>query len=1011
MTGMPSTAVSSASASSSASAADVSPTPTRNTRTGVPSHPEDHSNMHPNPSATSSNISSSMSPFPSTSASASASASPSTSTSATPSSSAKPPSLPHSSDSFLRHLHNDPEAAHLSLSATHSSVSTSGLQLVEGSQSSNGIGPHIAVGLMGKPLDVFPQTAKPAGRRDSSSSQPPRSATGPLRSSRLRTPSGGARVTTRPMTAPPSGSSQKGMLTSQSGQFAHRSSRLNPDAADNEPTSRNHAGREGADGLTRSNGNGSGSQPENQTEKGNENEDEDESIPIWPALPSPTEIDAVPRPEIPLNVDYVGPYSPKSGTLPSLLTIDAQHNNQLVDTPTGIPPTPTSAEEEGDCCIDAMSARLSEMVSASTGQSGSVTSNDGSSESRKQGSTRLVGLAGTLGPDSPTDSPEPPISGTIAVDGQSYAHAPFNSVTSKLSPESDWAHFIRAYSEGRWDPNRIPNPPQSVQPSFAHTNNAALISGSQPNSSGSSSSPAAKTVDSAGTNVSTDTTLTVPSNMSLAFNPHSPPTGPSKRHSMHDLPGAAEAQSEQKKRQHPGQIAFNSQAAAIRLASSGLTSADFSPLNVPSPERELMDPLANATLYQSSKGRSPSSSSESAVSLGYKQSGSWPGTQSLDPKDGLHLPSHRLDTIPASPLGTPAVETPNPVLEKATTVPEQKSGARRMSGILPQRPKIPPASAPVEWHTDKSSSSSSDYFGEARYKPTVSSNPSPATRTNSSRTVTASSSKAEEIPSTLERRHSASKPKLVAHSSHKVVGTVADATEPSPRSVFSHHEAPAATETGRGTPAPNYVNAHVAQENFRQLGYLRAPMPSSEADRRRALYKFNIMHTPNDVNFDRIAHLAKLVFSAKIVMIALVDEKDQWHKVEFGMGSEAAGREDSLCAHAILARNDEPLVVLDAQLDWRFANNPNVVGHPHLRFYAGAPLRTSDGHNIGSLCVIDTQPRTEFSPRSRMALKEFAAITVREMELWRDKTTLKARDRIQTSVSGTLTLRTFHGMY
>lgn len=84
-------------------------------------------------------------------------------------------------------------------------------------------------------------------------------------------------------------------------------------------------------------------------------------------------------------------------------------------------------------------------------------------------------------------------------------------------------------------------------------------------------------------------------------------------------------------------------------------------------------------------------------------------------------------------------------------------------------------------------------------------------------------------------------------------------------------------------------------------------------------------------------------------------------------------------------RTDEPFVVLDASSDWRFENNPNVVGRNSVRFYAGAPLRTADGFNIGSLCILDDKPRTEFPPRSRLILKEFAAVTMREMELWRDK--------------------------
>lgn len=100
----------------------------------------------------------------------------------------------------------------------------------------------------------------------------------------------------------------------------------------------------------------------------------------------------------------------------------------------------------------------------------------------------------------------------------------------------------------------------------------------------------------------------------------------------------------------------------------------------------------------------------------------------------------------------------------------------------------------------------------------------------------------------------------------------------------------------------------------------------------------------------------------------------------------------------VTPRSDEPLVVPDTQKDWRFVDSPNVTGPPHIRFYAGAPLRTADGYNLGSLCLLDDKPRTEFAPRQRLILKEFAAVAMREMELWRDKLQLRVRDRIQTSM-------------
>ncbi|KAG7089839.1 hypothetical protein E1B28_011485 [Marasmius oreades] len=194
------------------------------------------------------------------------------------------------------------------------------------------------------------------------------------------------------------------------------------------------------------------------------------------------------------------------------------------------------------------------------------------------------------------------------------------------------------------------------------------------------------------------------------------------------------------------------------------------------------------------------------------------------------------------------------------------------------------------------------------------------------------------------------------------------------------------------------MRAAKEEQMFHEIGYLAPPNPPDELERRRALYKFNIWNTGSDLNFDRIAHLAKLVFNTKGVFISLLDGNEQWFKSEWGMKIKHTTRVHSVCAHTILQRDDEPMVVLDTWADWRFAKNPNVIGVPHLRFYAGAPLRTQDGYNVGSLAVIDDAPREEFTPRHRHTLKEFAAIAMREMELWRDKIQLRIRDRIQSSM-------------
>lgn len=185
---------------------------------------------------------------------------------------------------------------------------------------------------------------------------------------------------------------------------------------------------------------------------------------------------------------------------------------------------------------------------------------------------------------------------------------------------------------------------------------------------------------------------------------------------------------------------------------------------------------------------------------------------------------------------------------------------------------------------------------------------------------------------------------------------------------------------------------------YATAGYLIPPMPPNEKDRRKALYRYNILDTPKDPNFDRIVHLAKLVFNTKGVVITLIADNRQWHKADVGLDMPEADRTISMCSHTILQKSAEPVIVPDASKDWRFANNPCVTSGPRIKFYAGAPLKTPDGHNIGTLCIFDSEPKSETSPRTRHALKEFATIVMREMELWKDKIQLSIRDRIQNSM-------------
>lgn len=175
---------------------------------------------------------------------------------------------------------------------------------------------------------------------------------------------------------------------------------------------------------------------------------------------------------------------------------------------------------------------------------------------------------------------------------------------------------------------------------------------------------------------------------------------------------------------------------------------------------------------------------------------------------------------------------------------------------------------------------------------------------------------------------------------------------------------------------------------YRRFGFLPAPMGPRELERRKALYSFNILHTGKDMNFDRITHLCKLMFNTKMVALSLLDADTSWYKSASGLDLSQSARVTGFCSHTILSNSDEPMVVLDSMKDWRFARSPHVVDAPNIRFYAGAPLRTSDGHNLGALCLIDDKPWDEFPPRSRLILKELAMVVMRELELWRDKVSL-----------------------
>lgn len=169
----------------------------------------------------------------------------------------------------------------------------------------------------------------------------------------------------------------------------------------------------------------------------------------------------------------------------------------------------------------------------------------------------------------------------------------------------------------------------------------------------------------------------------------------------------------------------------------------------------------------------------------------------------------------------------------------------------------------------------------------------------------------------------------------------------------------------------------------------------SEADRLAALLRYGVLDTPPEPEFDNITRVAALVCKAPMAVVNLVADTRQFFKSEIGLGVREMPLDLSICARAIL--EPEILVVPDLAEDRRFDCNPLVTGSPHLRFYAGARLDTPEGLPLGTVCVLDYQPRPEgLTSDQQEVLRALARQTMAHLEL---KRTIRARDLLARELS------------
>jgi diguanylate cyclase (GGDEF)-like protein len=182
----------------------------------------------------------------------------------------------------------------------------------------------------------------------------------------------------------------------------------------------------------------------------------------------------------------------------------------------------------------------------------------------------------------------------------------------------------------------------------------------------------------------------------------------------------------------------------------------------------------------------------------------------------------------------------------------------------------------------------------------------------------------------------------------------------------------------------------------RAFGKSSAEAAQREMARLAALDQLDMLDTPRDPGFERLVRLIKEIFTVDIGIVSFIDAHRQWYKACSGLPVDEMPREDTFCRYVV--EGDQSIVVQDATRDPRFASNPAVTGEAHIRFYAGVPLKTGDGHTVGTVCAIDRKPRS-FGNRDLVILQELAGVAMDRVEVLKSAAT--------DSLTGALTRRAF----